>query len=52
VAGSAAGALAGPVGAWTSARHRQHVSAFPWLIAPHVGQMTSCMLMDEVSVVR
>ena len=30
----------------TAARHRQHVSASAWLIAPHVAQMASRMLMQ------
>ena len=41
MAASTAGAFLGSVLAWTSARHRQHVSASRWLIAPHVGQMAS-----------
>lgn len=37
---------------WTWARQRQHVSASAWLMAPHVEQMVSRMLMQEVSAER
>ena len=30
-------------------RQRQQASAIIWLIAPHEGQMTSCMAIQEVS---
>ena len=52
MAASAVLAAAGRAAGCTSARQRQHVSPSAWLIAPHVGQMASCMLIHVVSAVR